>query len=94
MQLKYDALHNRTFLFAVFDPTGKGQASKPGVEHQDRRKLQAYLPKVLVPWLTRRSARPVRPGQSPLRSRGTARIRFRRRSKGRDWYSYQFTALA
>jgi inositol hexakisphosphate/diphosphoinositol-pentakisphosphate kinase len=26
------------FLFAVFDPEGKGQSSKPGAEHQDRRK--------------------------------------------------------
>jgi hypothetical protein len=30
-------------LFAVFDPEGKGQASKPGVEHQDRRKLDPSL---------------------------------------------------
>jgi inositol hexakisphosphate/diphosphoinositol-pentakisphosphate kinase len=27
------------FLFAIFDPEGKGQSSKPGAEHQDRRKL-------------------------------------------------------
>jgi inositol hexakisphosphate/diphosphoinositol-pentakisphosphate kinase len=28
------------FLFAIFDPEGKGQSSKPGAEHQDRRKLR------------------------------------------------------
>lgn len=36
-QIKYDSLHNRTFLFAVFDPAGKGQASKAGAPNQDRR---------------------------------------------------------
>ncbi|OXH31661.1 cortical actin cytoskeleton protein asp1 [Cryptococcus neoformans] len=35
--IKYDSLHNRTFLFAVFDPAGKGQASKAGAPNQDRR---------------------------------------------------------
>ncbi|KAK4689515.1 inositol-hexakisphosphate/diphosphoinositol-pentakisphosphate 1-kinase, partial [Tremellales sp. Uapishka_1] len=35
--IKYDSLHNRAFLFAVFDPEGKGQASKASSEHQDRR---------------------------------------------------------
>lgn len=38
LQIKYDSLHNRTFLFAVFDPEGKGQASKAGAPNQDRRK--------------------------------------------------------
>lgn len=27
------------FLFAIFDPEGKGQSSKPGAEHQDRREF-------------------------------------------------------
>ncbi|KAL7419835.1 inositol hexakisphosphate and diphosphoinositol-pentakisphosphate kinase [Cryptotrichosporon argae] len=40
--IKYDSLHCRNFLFAVFDPEGKGQASKPGVEHQDRRLHELY----------------------------------------------------
>ncbi|WVQ74877.1 hypothetical protein IAR50_004484 [Cryptococcus sp. DSM 104548] len=35
--IKYDSLHNRTFLFAVFDPEGKGQTSKAGAPNQDRR---------------------------------------------------------
>ncbi|WVQ99933.1 hypothetical protein IAU59_007076 [Kwoniella sp. CBS 9459] len=39
--IKYDSLHNRTFLFAVFDPEGKGQKSKP-VENQDRRLHDLY----------------------------------------------------
>ncbi|WVO23010.1 uncharacterized protein IAS62_004354 [Cryptococcus decagattii] len=40
--IKYDSLHNRTFLFAVFDPEGKGQASKAGAPNQDRRLHDLY----------------------------------------------------
>lgn len=35
-------MHNRNFLFAVFDPEGKGQSSKPGTERQDRRLHELY----------------------------------------------------
>nr|XP_019044631.1 cortical actin cytoskeleton protein asp1 [Kwoniella bestiolae CBS 10118]OCF23561.1 cortical actin cytoskeleton protein asp1 [Kwoniella bestiolae CBS 10118] len=40
--IKYDSLHNRTFLFAVFDPEGKGHVFKSGVENQDRRLHDLY----------------------------------------------------
>lgn len=33
-------------MFAVFDPEGKGQSSKPGAEHQDRREF--ILPNLSV----------------------------------------------
>ncbi|ORX38575.1 actin cytoskeleton organization and biogenesis-related protein [Kockovaella imperatae] len=40
--MKYDALHNRAFFFAVFDPRGVGLGSKPGVESADRRLHDLY----------------------------------------------------